>query len=117
MKLTEKDITAEVAKSMRQGLGLTQRSFWEPLGVKQSVGHRYETDTRIPRSVRILLVARYVAGLTLDANTPDDVDQIAKLAEFQASGNVAAKESAAARKVLQKATEHIQNAQASLTRV
>jgi predicted transcriptional regulator len=44
----------------RYSLGLSQRSFWEPVGVSQPVASRYEAgQTTIPRPVRLLLVLAY----------------------------------------------------------
>lgn len=109
MKLTEKQVTADVARAMRESLGLSQSAFWEPLGVLQSVGCKYEQDVKIPRSVRILLVTTYGAGLKLDTATPEGVEAIEKLAALQNVGN--------ASKALATASEHINKAQASLGRI
>lgn len=106
MKLTEKQVTAEAARSLRESLGLSQKAFWEPLGVLQSVGCTYESGTKIPKSVRILLVTRYGAGLKLDTATQEGVEAIEKLAALQNVGN--------ASKALATASEHINKAQASL---
>ena len=84
MLITESEITGPIARTLREGLGLTQPAFWNPVGVKQSVGCRYEVDTPIPASVRILLVARYVAGLTIDATTAEGVADLQQLALVQA---------------------------------
>lgn len=85
MKLTEKDITASVARQMREDAGLSQKAFWEPLGVQQSVGCKYEQDVKIPRSVRILIVARYVVGFKIDAGSQDGVQELAKLGKIQSA--------------------------------
>ena len=85
MLLTEKDITGIAARSMREEAGLTQTAFWEPLGVKQSVGCRYESDIPIPHAVRILIVALYVGGLRFNVSTQQGVEEISKLGAIQSS--------------------------------
>ncbi len=45
---------------LRESLGLTQDEFYEPLGVSQSAGSRYEQGQRpIPKTVRILITYVY----------------------------------------------------------
>ena len=87
MNLTEKDITGAVARKLRETAGLTQTAFWEPIGVKQSVGCRYESDIPIPQAVRILLVAHYVSGVKIDAATHDGVAELAQLGAIQSNLN------------------------------
>lgn len=106
--LTEKHINCETVKALRKQMNLSQTAFWGPVGVLQSVGCRYELDVKIPKSVRILLVARYVAGLNLDTETEQGVSEIAKLAELQTL------RSEVLQKTLATAAEHINKAQASL---
>lgn len=117
MNLTEKDITSEVARSIRQGLGLTQSAFWEPLGVRQSTGHHYETKVKIPRYVRILLVARYVCSLAIDTSTPEEVAELKELGRIQLDRRLASGESTKARQQLEKATQYIESAKAMLAKV
>ena len=38
--LTEDQITGPVARKMRKFMGLTQKAFWNPVGVQQSVACR-----------------------------------------------------------------------------
>ena len=83
MKLTEKEITGALARQLREEAGLTQTAFWEPLGVKQSVGCRYESDIPIPQAVRILLVAHYVSGIKIDAGTHEGVAELTRLGAIQ----------------------------------
>jgi len=89
MNLTEKDITGAVARKLRETAGLTQTAFWEPIGVKQSVGCRYESDIPIPQAVRILLVAHYVSGIKIDAKTQEGVEELARLGAIQSKHNQA----------------------------
>lgn len=59
---TEKDITAEKTRELRTLSGLGQTAFWGAVGVGQSTGCRYESgQTKIPRTVRLLLLATYVS--------------------------------------------------------
>lgn len=112
--MTEANITNESARKMRQDLGLTQKEFWGPVGVAQSVGARYEDDVKIPRPVRILIVARYVGGLKIAADTPQDISDIQLMADVQRKLGTA---KALARKVskdLDRAAGDISAAKASL---
>ncbi len=83
MPLTEKDITGNAVRAIREELGMTQTAFWTAIGVKQSVGCRYEADMPIPHPVRILIVARYVGGVKIDAGTPQGVADLTKLGAMQ----------------------------------
>lgn len=83
MTITEKDIDGAAAKELRERLGLTQAAFWEPVGVKQSVGCRHEKGVPILQSVRILIVARYICGLHIDASSIDSIEDLKELAEVQ----------------------------------
>lgn len=44
---------------LRKRLGLNQQQFWNPVGVTQSGGSRYESGRVIPKPVKMLLDARY----------------------------------------------------------
>lgn len=83
MNLTEQDITGPIARKLREDAGLTQTAFWEPLGVKQSVGCRYESDIAIPHAVRILMVAHYVSGMKIDTATQEGVAELSRLGAIQ----------------------------------
>lgn len=110
MILTEKEVTGDVSHDLRRQAGLSQKAFWKPLGVTQSTGCRYESgDLPLPPSVRILLVAVYVCGLSIDAATPDGVEALARLASLQ---NVSR-----ASQSLNKAADLINKAQAGLERI
>ena len=85
MPFTEKDITGSVVRAMREKLGLSQSAFWQAVGVEQSVGCRYESDKRIPRPVRILIVAHYVSGVKINAATHEGVQELARLGSMQQS--------------------------------
>lgn len=80
---SEADITGEVARNLRVSLGLPQHKFWKAVGVSQSAGCRFENGRgeEIVPPVRILLFARYVAGLPIDASTPDGVKHLKRLAQ------------------------------------
>lgn len=87
--LTEKDITPAVARNIRLKAGMSQSGFWTPLGVSQSVGCRYEDgQAKIPRSVRILIVATYVAGVKIDTATAGGVQELSKFGALQARNRV-----------------------------
>ena len=88
--LTEQDVTGPIARKLRESAGLTQTAFWGALGVTQSVGCRYEMDVHIPRAVRILLVATYIGGVTIDTGTAEGVAELARLGAIQ-SGHAKAK--------------------------
>lgn len=114
MKLTEKDITGAMARTIREKAGLTQTAFWEPLGVKQSVGCKYEQDVSIPRSVRILLVAHYVSGFKIDAKTQEGVEELSRLGAIQSKHNQAKVIAGTVRTDLAKAMKSLQVAQDAL---
>jgi transcriptional regulator with XRE-family HTH domain len=82
---TEKDVTGEAAKYLREQSGLTQKVFWSSIGLTQSGGCRYENGQSVPKPVRILIFANYVAGFKIDATTPDGVCGLLRLAKIQAS--------------------------------
>lgn len=118
MNPTEKEMTGLAARQLREARGMTQSAFWGPVGVLQSVGARYEQGSaKIPRSVRILLVANYVAGLTVDATTEEAVAGLAKLAAIQASFKEVKSSAASARADLAKASKSIQAASERLAAV
>ncbi len=80
---TEKDITPEVAKHLREASGMTQREFWEEVGSNQGSGHWFEHNKRksgIPRPIRTLLFLRHVIGIPLSVNDPDHAAMLAKAA-------------------------------------
>lgn len=82
---TETDITGAAAKALREQAGLTQRAFWEPMGITQSGGCRYEAGHPVPRPIRILVFANYVAGLRIDASTTEGAASLVRLGRLQAS--------------------------------
>lgn len=60
--ITERDITAAKARELQEQSGLSQTAFWNAVGVQQSVGCRYQAgQTKIPKPVRMLIVATYVS--------------------------------------------------------
>jgi hypothetical protein len=58
-------IKTEAPRVTRHRDGLNQAQFWEPLGVTQSGGSRYETDRPMPKTVRMLLALKTGAA-TID---------------------------------------------------
>jgi DNA-binding transcriptional regulator YiaG len=52
-------MATKTARDIRKKLGLNQKSFWEPLGVTQSAGSRYETGREIPAPVQKLISIAY----------------------------------------------------------
>lgn len=59
MKLDPKEITGAVALTMREERGMTQKEFWGPVGVQQSVASRYERGGNIPRAIRLMIASVY----------------------------------------------------------
>lgn len=80
---TEKDISGDIAKQLRANAKLTQKQFWYSLGLTQSGGSRYERLQAIPRPVRILIFAMYVAGIQIDATSEQGAAQLIALAKKQ----------------------------------
>jgi transcriptional regulator with XRE-family HTH domain len=86
---TEGDVTGELAKALRLQAGLSQAAFWEPLGITQSAGCRYESGQTVPGPIRILLFVNHVVGLRLDASTQEGAERLRRLALLQASESAA----------------------------
>lgn len=81
---SESNINAATARHLRKETGLLQREFWGAIGVSQPSGGAYERGrSPIPKPVRILLMARYVVGLELDATTERGVAEVRRLAVLQ----------------------------------
>lgn len=82
---SEKDMTGALAKTLRKSLGLSQPAFWLPVGVSQPSASRYEREreTISAEPVRILLFARYVAGVEIDAATPEGIRKLKRLGRLQ----------------------------------
>ena len=78
---TEQDITAAVARQLRQNLGLTQKDFWESVGSSQASGFWYEQGKRkeVPRPIRMLIFLRYVAMLDFDVSNPAEADAVIRM--------------------------------------
>lgn len=117
MNITESEMTGAVARQLREALGLSQKRFWSPVGVQQSVACRYELGGDVPLPIRMLLVAVYVAGLRLDTKTTAGVESLIKLADIQSSFRDARSTAAAARADLEKAGKSIEKARDSLTKI
>lgn len=78
------EVEGTKVRALRKSLGLSQVKFWIPLGVSQPSGHRMESERadRIPEMVRLLVFARYVAGLPVDTN-PKNASAMVKLGKIQ----------------------------------
>ena len=46
-------------RALRLSLGLNQAQFWNPLGVTQSGGSRYESGRKMPTPVILCLIIAY----------------------------------------------------------
>lgn len=93
--LTESDITSDVALRLRENAKESQTTFWARVGVTQSTGCRYEGGATIPKPVRMLLYAVYVAGVELDSSTPEGATKVKLLGILQTSEDAKAKSYAA----------------------
>ena len=93
---------------------MTQADFWGAVGVKQSVGARYEQDVPIPQAVRILLVANYVGGVKIDAATPEGVAELARLGSIQSKRSSAKAIAGSVRTDLSKAIQKLEGARDAL---
>lgn len=113
--MIESLVTNESARKLRHELGLTQKEFWGPVGVAQSVGARYEDDVKIPRPVRILVVARYVAGLMISAETSEDIEELRLMSDVQRKLGTARSLARKVSKDLDGAARNIAAAKASLS--
>lgn len=82
---TEEDINAASARWLRERTAENQKTFWERVGMTQASGCRYERGYPIPKPVRRLLFATYVAGVDLDSSTPEGGEKVVRLAQMQAS--------------------------------
>jgi hypothetical protein len=83
---TEAQVTGPLAKVLRKNLKHSQSRFWSAIGITQSGGCRYELGEQpIPQPVRILIFARYIAGLEIDASTRKGAAELVRLAHLQAA--------------------------------
>lgn len=115
VNMTEQEITNESVKVLRKALGMGQAEFWGPIGVKQSASSGYESKTAIPKPVRILVVARYVCGIHIDADTDDGVAATAKLGAIQQKKIKAKAIAGEVKQDLAKAAKSIQTAHDALS--
>ena len=66
--------------ALRKLLRMTQTEFWEPLGVTQSCGSRYEKKSRhLTEIVAELMRIRYVEGVALEHITRENMLIIERL--------------------------------------
>ncbi len=81
----EQDINGEVARDLRLKLAMPQHEFWNAVGVHQGAGCKFEkgATTNMTKAVRVLLFARYVVGLELDATSLAGVKKMHQLAKAQ----------------------------------
>lgn len=87
---TEEDINGASALWLRERAGQNQTQFWERVGMTQGAGCRYERGlSQIPKPVRRLVFATYVAGVDLDTSTAEGGEKVMRLAKLQASENAA----------------------------
>jgi len=115
MKITEKDITGPAAKQLRESLKLSQSAFWNPLGVHQSSACKYEAgQAKIPKAVRILVVATYVAGMQIDATSSDGVDALHRLGNIQSKDRDLKKSAARALRAIDAASAELAGARESI---
>ena len=114
MKITQDDITGPMARDLRKQRGMTQAQFWNPVGVQQSVACRYESGADMPDAVRILLVATYVGGLTINTSSSDGVADLARLGSIQSNFKAASAIARKATRDLDSAAKDIGEARAAL---
>lgn len=107
---TEQQITGAIAKEIRGEM--SQRAFWESVGVTQSGGCRYEGGSPIPKRIRTMIFLKYVAGIELDASTPEGAAACIRLGKLQASELAGNKEKIGA--TLQNVMGHVQAAKDGL---
>lgn len=93
--LTESDITSDVALRLRENAKESQITFWARVGVTQSTGCRYESGAPIPKPVRMLMYAVYVAGMMIDSTTAESASKVKLLGSLQTSEDAQAKSYAA----------------------
>jgi len=113
--MKEQEITNESVKMLRKTLGLGQAEFWGPIGVKQAAASGYENDTAIPKPVRILVVARYICGIHVDAETDDGVEKASMLGAIQQKTIKAKAIAVEVKQDLAKAAKSIQTAHDALS--
>jgi hypothetical protein len=112
--MTEQEITNESVRALRKALGMGQAEFWGPIGVKQAAASGYENRTEIPKPVRILVVARYVCRIHIDADTSDGVANASKLGAIQQKTIKAKAIAGEVKQDLAKAAKSIQTAHDAL---
>lgn len=113
--MIEKEINGESAKKIRELAGLSQRQFWDPIGVHQSVASKYEAGlSRIPKSVRILVVANYIANVKIDTTTTEGVAALERLGNIQAKDRDLKKSAARVMRALDSAAAEIAGARETI---
>lgn len=112
---TDKDIDGRAVRHLREKAGLSQKSFWNPLGLTQSGGCRYENGAPIPKPVRTLVFMAHVAGLSIDASSPEGAQSLIRLAHLQASER--ADDKAKMGEKISSALSHVKSAKRALDQV
>lgn len=81
---TEAAINGAAARWLRARTQMSQADFWASVGAKQPTGAHYENErNRIPKTVRILIFVKYVAGVEIDASSAAGVADLSRLAVLQ----------------------------------
>lgn len=93
--LTEADIGSDAALALREQVKESQATFWARVGVTQATGCRYERGAPIPKPVRMLLYAVYMAGITVDSSTPESASKVHLLGQLQSREDAQEKANAA----------------------
>lgn len=97
--LTELDVTGPSTRALRKSLDMKQTEFWNGIGLSQSCGCRYEREgSPIPLAYQRLIFVRYVAGLPVDASTPESAAHLIELGAIHNDAKKVARLRAAAAK-------------------
>nr|WP_054287139.1 helix-turn-helix transcriptional regulator [Gulbenkiania mobilis] len=68
-------------RQLRYETGLTQKDFWDMVGVTQSAGSRYESGRAVPKQVLELVRIVHIERIDLAKINRDDLDVIDLLKE------------------------------------
>lgn len=112
---TEQDIDGAAARYLRERTGLTQKAFWNQIGITQSGGCRYENGANIPKAERILVFLIHVAGLKIDATSEEGAAAMVRLGKLMASERADEKEQIGEK--IQTALHHVKSASRVLGKI